>query len=579
MTKGPSFQRRTLVKAIAASTLLPLLGGNLIGCSDNNNNSPEKEPEVPAITAQFLHGVASGDPLVDQVIIWTRVTPDSAGDVIVAWEVATDSEFSSIVAEGEGTTTAQVDYTVKVDVQGLAANTVYYYRFRVGERTSAVAKTKTAPIGANAAATFAVVSCSNYPAGFFNVYREVAKQTVDAVLHLGDYVYEYGQGGYATERAEEYGRVPVPAHEMLTLADYRARYAQYHGDADLQAAHAAHPFIVVWDDHEVANDAWREGADNHDPATEGSYSERKAAAIQAWYEWLPVRPPATEQEIIYRQLPYGDLVNLLMLDTRHIGRDESITYLNFAAGGMIDVDATKAAINDSNRKLLGSTQMAWLKDRLTTSTARWQVLGQQVLMGRAHLPSPIMEALEPSLAGDDFVAKGTAAVLAAVGAKNTPADERTDEQQALLDSAIPYNLDAWDGFNAEREELLNHAVQIGSRLVTLAGDTHNAWASQLTTDLGAIAGVEFATPSVSSPGLEEVLGAGLAAGLASLVLPLIDDLRYANFINRGYLTVRFTSDAATANWRFVSNIDSTTYTMLDDIAKELTVQAGDMVLV
>jgi alkaline phosphatase D len=184
---------------------------------------------------------------------------------------------------------------------------VYYYRFRTGDKTSITGKTRTLPEGAIEAATFAVVSCSNYPAGFFNVYREVANQNVDAVLHLGDYLYEYNSTGFASERAEELGRVVEPANELLTLADYRTRYAQYHRDVDLQAAHAAHPFVIVWDDHEVANDAWREGADNHDPATEGSFIERKIAALQAWHEWLPVRPPTSMNDIIYRRFQFGDL--------------------------------------------------------------------------------------------------------------------------------------------------------------------------------------------------------------------------------------------------------------------------------
>lgn len=580
MKKGPNLQRRTLVKAIAASSLLPLLGSNLIGCSDSSDRLETidlPEPEV-AIAAAFDHGVASGDPLTDRVIIWTRVSPESEGDVLVAWEVAMDADFDSIVQSGEGTTNASVDYTVKVDVEGLDPNSHYYYRFMVGDNTSAVAKTKTAPLGATAEATFAVISCSNYPAGFFNVYREVANEEVDAVLHLGDYLYEYGLGGYATGRAEEYDRVPEPAHETLSLEDYRARYAQYHGDTDLQAAHAAHPFVLVWDDHEIANDTWREGADNHDPDTEGSFSQRKAAAIQAWYEWLPVRPPSSEQEIIYRKLPYGDLVDLLMLDTRVIARDEQNTYPDFIVGERIDVDATRAAINDSNRALLGTEQMAWLKDHLTNSTARWQVLGQQVLMARIHLPSPVMEALDPSIAGDDFVEKGTAAIIASLGAKNTPPELRTPEQQALLDSAIPYNLDAWDGYNFERDELLNHAIQVDSKIIALAGDTHNSWGSQLTTDEGAVAGVEFATSSVSSPGLEVTLGADLAASLAPLIIPLVDDLRYTDFINRGYLTVHFTMAEVTANWRYVSNIDSTNYTMLEQAMKKATVKVEDMIL-
>ncbi len=231
--------------------------------------------------------------------------------------MATDADFANKVVEGSGNTSADVDYTVKVDVEGLQPNTVYYYRFLTVNKTSMAGRTRTLPEGAIDAAAFAVVSCSNYPAGFFNVYREVAKQDVDAVLHLGDYLYEYSAEGYASERAEELGRVVEPANELLSLADYRTRYAQYRRDEDLQAAHAAHPFIIVWDDHEVANDTWREGAENHDPGTEGSFVERKMAALQAWHEWLPVRPPVSMNDIIYRRFQYGDLLDLLMLDTRH----------------------------------------------------------------------------------------------------------------------------------------------------------------------------------------------------------------------------------------------------------------------
>ena len=199
-------------------------------------------------------------------------------------------------------------------------------------------------------------------------------------------------------------------------------------------------------------------------------------------------------------------------------------------------------------------------------------------MARMHVPSPIMEALDPELAGEDFIDKGTAALFASIAAKTTPPEDRTPEQQALLDSAIPYMLDAWDGYNAERQELLNHILQVGANVVTLAGDTHNAWASQLTTDEGNMAGVEFAAGSVSSPGLEDVLGAELAGQLAPFLPLLIDGLAYVDLINRGYLTVSFTMDAVTANWHFVSNIDSTTYTVLEEAFKAYTVKIEDMVL-
>jgi alkaline phosphatase D len=565
--------RRTVLKGITAGSLLPLLGGNLLGCSGNNNN--DNNNSVPA---EFLHGVASGDPLSDAVILWTRVTPEREGDVVVQWELAADQAFDDVVASGSGSTDAAVDYTVKVDVTGLQARTVYYYRFMTGDQVSPVGRTLTAPVGALTAASFAVVSCSNFPAGFFNVYREIAGQAVDAVLHLGDYIYEYGRDGYASERAPEFGRESEPPTEILSLTDYRTRYAQYRGDPDLQSCHAAHPFIVVWDDHEVANDAWREAAENHDPDTEGEYSARRAAAIQAWYEWLPVRPPASEQEIIYRRFHYGDLLDLFMLDTRHVGRDRQVNYVDFASGGVIDSVSARAAVADSNRTLLGADQLGWLKSGLTDSTARWQVLGQQVLMGRQPLPEPIVRALSTDLAGDNALAEATAAVLAAVAAKGKPPGERTPEEQALLDSALPLNPDAWDGYQFEREDILNHALQLQSRLVVLAGDTHNGWASQLTTADGSVAGVELACPSVSSPGAEGVIGTDNAGLFGPFAVILMDDLRYADLVNRGYLALSFSGDEVTGEWRYVSTVYEPDYVMNDEAFNRLRARRDDLLL-
>tara|TARA_R110001592_G_scaffold363372_1_gene685918 strand:+ start:15591 stop:17309 length:1719 start_codon:yes stop_codon:yes gene_type:complete len=569
----PTISRRAILKSLTASSILLLLGSNLIGCSDNNSSNGNS-----SVLAEFLHGVASGDPLSDSVILWTRVTPERAGTVLVNWEIATDEAFSSLIDSGGGNTSADVDYTVKVDVSGLQADTTYYYRFITGDRVSPVGRTRTAPLGALTAATFAVISCSNYPAGYFNVYREVAEQSVNAVLHLGDYIYEYASDGYASERAEEFGRVVAPTNELLSLSDYRIRYAQYRTDSDLQSCHAAHPFIVVWDDHEVANDAWLGGAENHDPNSEGEYNTRRAAAIQAWYEWLPVRPPASEQEIIYRRFQYGDLLDIMMLDTRHVGRDKQVSYADFANGGMIDSASVRAALADSTRTLLGSEQLDWLKAGLTDSTARWQVLGQQVLMGRQPLPEPVVRALSPELGGENALSEATAAVLAAVAAKGKTAGERTAEEQALLDSAIPLNPDAWDGYQSEREDILNHAIQLRSRLVVLAGDTHNGWGSQLTTEQGTVAGVEFACASVSSPGAEAVIGEDSARLFGPLAVTLMDDLKYANLVDRGYTVLSFFPEEVTNEWRYVSTIDSKSYTMNDQALTRLRAGRNDLLL-
>lgn len=582
MTTPPDFKRRSIVKALAASSLIPILGSNLIACSNGSNSSRtfDNSNTVTSVPADFNHGVASGDPLTDRVILWTRVTPEEEGQVEVLWQLAEDSEFASIVAEGAGATSADVDYTIKVDAEGLQPGTAYYYRFMTGDKTSMMGKTRTLPEGAVQAASFAVVSCANYPAGFFNVFREIAGQDVDAVLHLGDYLYEYSSTGYASERAEEFGRVVEPANEIVSLEDYRTRYAQYHTDGDLQAAHAAHPFIIVWDDHEVANDSWEDGAQNHNPATEGSYAERKMAAIQAWYEWLPVRPPTTVEEIIYRRFQYGDLLDLLMLDTRHLGRDEQLQYSDFATGGIIDVDSVRAAISDANRTMMGSEQLGWLREQLNRSSARWQVLGQQVLMSRYLIPSPLLEALDPGVSPELDLAKGTAALIASVTAKNKAPEDRTPEEQALLDSAIPYNMDAWDGYKPERDEILSFAQQLDSKLVVLAGDTHNAWTSQLTTTEGEIAGVEFGCTSVSSPGFDGagLLGPGNAALFGPFVTDLIDDLVYANLVGRGYLHIAFAADNVTATHRFITAVDSTEYSEDEAAAKTFVVDRADMSL-
>ncbi|MFC0253054.1 alkaline phosphatase D family protein [Massilia consociata] len=503
-------------------------------------------------SVSFAHGVASGDPLADRVILWTRVTAAGTGDIDVAWEVAEDSAFTRTVASGITSTGGARDFTVKVDATGLAANRSYYYRFGCEGAVSPVGRTKTLPTGAVSRVRFAVFSCSNYPAGYFNVYADAAKfDDIDVGLHLGDYIYEYAAGGYASQNAASMGRVSQPANEIITLSDYRLRYQQYRTDPDLQAVHARIPFITVWDDHELANDAWRDGAENHTPETEGLWTGRRQMAIQAYYEWMPIRQldPARPDRI-YRSFDFGNLLSLHMLDTRVIGRDKQLAHAAYAgADGSFNGAAFMADVSDPARQLLGQEQTAWLQGQMSRSTATWQVLGQQVLMARMLLPAPMV------LDATGYMAYFAIAAKLQAGVALTAA-----EQQQLAATPVPYNLDAWDGYQAARETVLNMARTLNKNLVVLAGDTHNAWASDLLDAGGRAVGVEFGVPSVTSPGFEvyfpTVAPATLGGGLEQLIGPL----QYAETASRGFVVLTVTPTDTRAEYRYVNTVTSKTYT-------------------
>ena len=434
--------RRQFIRDVALGTVAVGGGLGLAGCGGSDDGPSEADAGA---SIEFKHGVASGDPLSDRVILWTRATPSTDATLQLNWELASDSQFASIVKSGTVATSAAKDYTAQVDVTGLAANTVYHYRFSIGSKRSATGRTKTLPVGSVSQVRLAVFSCSNYPAGYFNVYAEAAKRNdVDAALHLGDYIYEYDSTGYATGDAATLNRIPDPANETLTLADYRRRYAQYRTDADLQALHAAMPMIAVWDDHEIANDTWTGGAENHDPATEGSFSVRRAAAIQAYLEWIPIRlPDASKPDQIYRSFDFGTLLSLHMLDTRQVGRDQQLSYANYITASGFDAAGFTSAVGNPARQLMGATQTTWLQSKMQASAATWQVLGQQVLMARMSIPASV--AQNP----------GVETMTAYITALNTPAAQRTPTQAALVaQPKIPYNLDAWDGYPAAREAVL-----------------------------------------------------------------------------------------------------------------------------
>jgi len=550
--------RRRFIVQLAALSAAMGGGSALSGCGGDDEDA-----------AEFNFGVASGDPLADRVILWTHARrPGSDDPVALRWEVAEDAAFDRVVASGTSTASSASGHTAKVDATGLAPGRSYHYRFSAGLTRSPVGQTRTLP-ETTQELRLAVLSCSNYPAGFFNVYAEVARSDAQYAIHLGDYIYEYAADGYASAGAAALGRRSVPATELISLADYRERHAQYKSDPDAKNLHARLPMIAVWDDHELANDAFKDGAENHSPATEGSWAARRAVALQAYHEWMPIRS-GSDLGRIYRSFNFGQLVHLHMLDTRLAGREVQVDIGALAGlAGAAAQGAALAAFSSPTRQLLGAEQLAWLQGQLATSTASWQVLGQQVLMGRMEFPVSVLAALNSTDTSPAAVAAGTAAITAYLTAKATPAAARTPTQAALMNPAtnplLGYNLDAWDGYPAARETLLATVRQLGRKLVVLAGDTHNAWHSALTLKglanpalAGEKVGEEFATPSVSSPGLESYLPLS-SAQVKNIFESVVDDLRWIDPARRGFLKMRFTPNEAVGEWVFIDTITSRSY--------------------
>ena len=544
--------------------------------------------------------------MADSIVLWTRVTPADANPVSVSWELSTSSSFTTTEASGTINAQAAQDYTVKVIPTGLTANTSYYYRFSVngGAIVSPVGKTKTLPSGATSQARFAVFSCANITAEYFDAYAKAAHVgNYDAIIHVGDYIYEYGQGGYV-DAEDNFARFGFePDKECITLSDYRLRHAQYNRQPSLQAARSTAPLICIWDDHETANDAYATGAQNHDPATEGSWEDRVAVALQAYYEWNPVREPLSgNRKEAYTTYNFGDLLDLHILETRLVARDKQLelaptnaevgariteilssptltlqyadTYRLTPPSGLTDVAGITAfstalgpivfnelvvanvtAMYSGNRNLLGASQLAWLQGKMASSTATYQVLGQQVLMGNMTMPAELLIELANNAVSPATITKyATPVFKLANGIPLTPTE------QAAYDNArpLPYNSDAWDGYGKERETILQTALGLNKKLVVFAGDTHNAWANQLKTlsptgpgvaPQGTVAGIELATPGVSSPGIEKYFP-GQQDILRDLFLGYSPGLKFANLTNRGYLDVTFTPTNVDAKFYF-----------------------------
>lgn len=501
-----------------------------------------------AAPVHFTHGVASGDPLSDRVILWTRVLPGDGALVTLTgrWEVAEDVQFKRLVMSGETATGPERDYTVKVDATGLQPATNYWYRFVFNGVTSAVGRTRTLPVGAVEAFSLAVCSCSNYPQGYFNAYRDIAKADIDVVMHLGDYIYEYAQGVYANPYVvESLGRAVVPEHEILVLEDYRQRYGLYRTDEDLQAAHAAHPWICVWDDHELANNTWHSGAQNHSD-DEGDFFVRMQMARKAYHEWMPIRTPAqTDQGPIYRSFQVGDLADIIMLDTRLEGRDEQLDYKRDLLDAKRPPEVFEETLRrNPERTLLGEDQFNWLANQLAASKDRgapWQFLGQQVLMGKINIPQMTQEQL---------------------ASLTLPEEVRSYVLGTLQLGAygLPMNLDAWDGYPADRERVFNLLLELANNPVVVAGDTHNGWAFNLQTEAGVPVGVEVGCPGVTSPGLESYFPLP-PEQMAALLQASSPELVGVDTKHRGWSKVTLTPEATVSQWRFVSTVLERDYTV------------------
>lgn len=461
-----------------------------------------------ATNSKFPFGVASGDPGPDRVVLWTKVFTENLAEAIdVNWVIATDTTLKNVVGGGSLAADSSSAFTIQVDQQGLQPATTYFYCFFSATDSSAIGRTRTASANGESL-RFIVASCANYQMGYFNAYGHIAKQTnIDAVLFLGDYIYEYGTRSNAI-------RPHIPSHEILTLEDYRSRYAQYRLDSNLQEAHRLHPFITIWDDHEFANDSYQAGAQNHQEE-EADWEQRKTNARRAFFEWIPIkRQPGTDR--LYRQLNYGNMAELFMIDGRVEGRSQPLR--NYK-------DSLRY---DTTRSMLGSQQREWLLDGISKSKARWRLLVNDVMFAPIDL------------------------------------GEMAKERR--------FNMDAWDGYAGERNLIFDALERDSVRnLIVVTGDIHTAWALELTRNPGdkklfnrstglGLLGAEFVTPSISSPNLDEMRGK-LAASMAVSYLKGLKHnrhLRYANAKDHGYMLVELTQDEVKATWVFMKSVRTPT---------------------
>lgn len=485
----------------------------------------------------FTHGVASGEPGIDKVMLWTRFVGEQTTDL--AWQVAETEDFTSPVAEGSARAEAERDWCAKSWADGLMPGRWYFYRFIAPDGSmSQVGRTRTLPEAGTQSFRLAVFSCSNYGFGWFNAYGHAAEANdADLAVHLGDYIYEYGAGTYPDPKDADAGRVLEPANEIVTLTDYRLRYATYRADPDCQRLHQVLPMIAVWDDHESANDSWKDGAQNHQSDTEGEWATRKAIAKRVYREWMPV------SDEVYATYQIGDLATLFKLDTRLEGRDQQLD-LGKVLAGQKNPQGALEALNrfregdwaDPERQLLGAAQEEWLAEGLKASTASgtaWQVLVQQVLIGNLRSPVSLIDQLGSGM--PDYIRQRlmAASMASQVG--------------------LPSNMDAWDGYPAARARVFKAALEAHANLLVLAGDTHNGWGFELAHERERV-GVELGVCSVSSPGFEAYLSFVPPQDLASALVSTNEQLKWADTSQRGYMVVELTPARAVTEYRFTGSV-------------------------
>lgn len=485
-------------------------------------------------TKGFTHSVASGDPGPASIRLWTRFVADTPSSTLQV-ELSETEDFRTISATGAAVASPATDHCAQLRIEGLQPDRWYFYRFLAPDGSvSPTGRTRTLPGEGIERLRMAVMSCANATSGWFNAYAHAAaRDDLDLVVHLGDYIYEspVDRSDALVELAV--GRGIAPLGETVSLLDYRLRYASYRADPALQELHRRHPMIVIWDDHEVANNSWQNGANNHDPG-DGDWDIRKRAAMQAFYEWLPMDARAFSS---YR---IGNLATLFRLETRLLARSRQLDISTALAGAPDPSAAASAFLNgplaDSSRTMMGAGQEKWLAEGLLASVAaqtRWQVLLQQVIMAPTLMPRIDASWFAPEIE---------------LGA----AEQRRIAVAGFLSSqGMPFGLDRWDGYPAARERLLSASRRAGANLLVLSGDSHNAWAYNLEHE-GAPAGVELAAQSVSSLGLDKRFG-GDPAHIANEFVAANPGLRWCDTSRRGYMDLTLTRDVATCEWLFLGS--------------------------